>query len=319
MGFGISGNSNAGLGNTVEMDVEVTGILPPENGGTGVANNAAATLTRSGDHAITVTTTDTTSVTLPTSGTLAGSNGSTTDNAITRFNGTTGQIQDSVVRIADTTGTMTWHGDFRTGNLGTDSTNGPYDIWLRTDAKFYLADQMWIQRSGTSNTMIVRVGDSTGGSAGHTIYFRVGDYAEEASFIIAQNYTVANNILHANAHFAIYPWETLTTLTADNQALVLDQYDTGSQSRYRITSSGAGCDTATNRTLVLGNGLYHGQILWLHNVGDPTTNAWELPNAANVVLTTSGAFTPVKKGDNISFSYDSADQIWYETSRAMMA
>lgn len=48
-----------------------TGILSPANGGTGKANNAAATLTRSGSHALTLTTTGTTGVTLPTSGTLA--------------------------------------------------------------------------------------------------------------------------------------------------------------------------------------------------------------------------------------------------------
>jgi hypothetical protein len=47
----------------------ITGIVPPQNGGTGVANNSAATLTRSGNHALTVTTTGTTGVTLPTTGT----------------------------------------------------------------------------------------------------------------------------------------------------------------------------------------------------------------------------------------------------------
>jgi hypothetical protein len=44
--------------------------LSPVRGGTGVANNAAATLTRSGNHALTVTTTGVTGVTLPTSGTV---------------------------------------------------------------------------------------------------------------------------------------------------------------------------------------------------------------------------------------------------------
>lgn len=45
--------------------------LSPASGGTGVANNAAATLIRSGDHALTLTTTGTTALALPTSGTLA--------------------------------------------------------------------------------------------------------------------------------------------------------------------------------------------------------------------------------------------------------
>jgi hypothetical protein len=50
--------------------------LSPARGGTGIANNAAATLTRSGNHALTLTTTNTTSLTLPTSGTLATLGGS---------------------------------------------------------------------------------------------------------------------------------------------------------------------------------------------------------------------------------------------------
>jgi hypothetical protein len=51
----------------------VTGVLGAANGGTGVANNAAATLTRSGNHGLTLTTTNTTSLTLPTSGTVLSS------------------------------------------------------------------------------------------------------------------------------------------------------------------------------------------------------------------------------------------------------
>lgn len=49
----------------------VTGTLSPANGGTGVANNAAATTTRSGNHALTITLTAPTSVTFPITGTLA--------------------------------------------------------------------------------------------------------------------------------------------------------------------------------------------------------------------------------------------------------
>lgn len=52
--------------------------LSPARGGTGVANNAAATLTRSGNHALTLTTTGITGVTLPTTGTLATLAGSET-------------------------------------------------------------------------------------------------------------------------------------------------------------------------------------------------------------------------------------------------
>ena len=49
----------------------VTGVLSPANGGTGVVNNAASTITRTGAHALTLTTTAVSSVTLPVAGTLA--------------------------------------------------------------------------------------------------------------------------------------------------------------------------------------------------------------------------------------------------------
>lgn len=50
----------------------ITGILPPANGGTGVANNAASTITISGAYPVTFTLSETTSIALPTGGTLYG-------------------------------------------------------------------------------------------------------------------------------------------------------------------------------------------------------------------------------------------------------
>ena len=55
----------------VSLTADVTGTLPAANGGTGVANNAAMTVTGSGAYAYTRTLTGTTNVTLPTTGTLA--------------------------------------------------------------------------------------------------------------------------------------------------------------------------------------------------------------------------------------------------------
>jgi len=53
------------------LSTGVTGTLSPANGGTGVANNSASTLTISGNFATTLTVSGTTGVTLPTTGTLA--------------------------------------------------------------------------------------------------------------------------------------------------------------------------------------------------------------------------------------------------------
>jgi hypothetical protein len=62
----------------VSLTSQVTGTLPAANGGTGVANNAASTLTISGAFATTLTVTGATGVTLPTTGTLATLAGSET-------------------------------------------------------------------------------------------------------------------------------------------------------------------------------------------------------------------------------------------------
>lgn len=71
---GVVHNSNVGLlsSSAVLLGSEVSGILSPANGGTGV-NNGTQTLTLTGGNNINFTTTGPTSVTLPTSGTLLAS------------------------------------------------------------------------------------------------------------------------------------------------------------------------------------------------------------------------------------------------------
>lgn len=62
----------------VGLTTHVSGVLGAANGGTGVANNAANTLTYSGNFGLTLTLSNTTSLNLPASGTLATLNGSET-------------------------------------------------------------------------------------------------------------------------------------------------------------------------------------------------------------------------------------------------
>lgn len=70
--------SDALLFNGVQLATISGGVVPPTEGGTGIANNAASTITVTGAYATTFTLSGITSVTLPTSGTLATLAGSET-------------------------------------------------------------------------------------------------------------------------------------------------------------------------------------------------------------------------------------------------
>lgn len=85
-----------------------SGTLAPDQGGTGVANNAAATLTRSGNHALTLTTTNTTGVTLPTTGTISTLAGSETlTNKTLTGNTAVNLVSGSGTLTLNTSGTIT--------------------------------------------------------------------------------------------------------------------------------------------------------------------------------------------------------------------
>jgi len=75
---GTTGLTSSGGPITDSGTITLAGTLAPANGGTGVANNAASTLTITGAYATTLTVTAATGVTLPTTGTLATLAGSET-------------------------------------------------------------------------------------------------------------------------------------------------------------------------------------------------------------------------------------------------
>ena len=88
-----------------------TGVLSPVNGGTGVANNAASTITISGSFGTTLTVTGTTAVTLPTSGTLL-----STAAVVTPAQGGTGVANNAA-------STITISGNYATTFTVTGTTN----------------------------------------------------------------------------------------------------------------------------------------------------------------------------------------------------
>jgi len=100
---------------------DISGTISPVQGGTGVANNAAATLTRSGNHALTLTTSGTTGVTLPTTGTLATLAGGESLSNKTLPNSTSMQILDVNLQIQDD-GDVTKIIKFQAGDITTGTT-----------------------------------------------------------------------------------------------------------------------------------------------------------------------------------------------------
>jgi hypothetical protein len=104
--FDSSGNLKSIIG-SVNLTTGVTGILPAANGGTGVANNAAMTVTGSGNFAYTRTLTGTTNVTFPTTGTLSTLAGTETFTNKTLTNPTVTNYVESVVAIGNSGTTQT--------------------------------------------------------------------------------------------------------------------------------------------------------------------------------------------------------------------
>lgn len=137
--------------------------------GTDILNDTVALTTdTSGDYVATVTGdteitvsgagTEGRAVTLAIASTLtrdtelaAVSTGSSTDNAIVRFDGTTGDVQDSLATVADTTGTITTPGAISAGG-----STGASTIVLRN-----MADSGWVE-CGVSGTTFTCAVDADG-------------------------------------------------------------------------------------------------------------------------------------------------------------
>lgn len=134
--------------------------LSPVRGGTGVANNAAATFTRSGNFALTMTLTGITGVTLPTSGTLATLAGT---EALTN--------KDIDGGVAANTRRITFPKD-TLANI-TSLTRKEGTVWYASDVdKLYKDDGVSLTEIGSGSSGINYIGnpDAEGGTTGWTTY-----------------------------------------------------------------------------------------------------------------------------------------------------
>jgi hypothetical protein len=136
-------------------------VLAATQGGTGVANNVAATLTRSGNHALTITTTGITGVTLPTTGTLATLAGS---EALTNKTLTTPTITTQIangIRLAQSAKTGNYNVAATDSVLYGDSSGGTFAFTLPAagagnagaEVKFVKTDSSFTTISITDGTL----------------------------------------------------------------------------------------------------------------------------------------------------------------------
>jgi len=143
----------------------VTGTLPAANGGTGVANNAAMTVTGSGNFAYTRTLTGTTNVTFPTTGTLSTLAGSETFTNKTLTNPTVTNYVESVVAIGTVTSSNTLSltsGTVQTVTL-TASTACTFTMPTATAGKSFIL--IVTQAAGGSGTAVFTSVKFPGGTA----------------------------------------------------------------------------------------------------------------------------------------------------------
>ena len=145
--------------------VTVAGTLAPANGGTGVSNNAAMTVTGSGNFAYTRTLTATTNVTFPTTGTLATLAGSETFTNKTLTNPTVNNYTEGVVAIGTVTSSNTLSltsGTVQTVTL-TASTACTFTMPTATAGKSFIL--IVTQASGGSGTAVFTSVKFPGGTA----------------------------------------------------------------------------------------------------------------------------------------------------------
>jgi len=145
--------------------VTVAGTLAPANGGTGVSNNAAMTVTGSGNFAYTRTLTATTNVTFPTTGTLSTLAGTETFTNKTLTNPTVTNYVESVVAIGTVTSSNTLSltsGTVQTVTL-TASTACTFTMPTATAGKSFIL--IVTQAAGGSGTAVFTSVKFPGGTA----------------------------------------------------------------------------------------------------------------------------------------------------------
>ena len=210
LGTPTSGTLTSATG--LPLTTGVTGTLPAANGGTGVANNAAMTVTGSGNFAYTRTLTGATNVTLPTTGTLATLAGSETltNKTLTgaAMNGTLGATTPSTV--AATTLAVSSTSSFTTsapsvpggfgfrnriinGDMRIDQVNVGASVSVTTSATYNPVDMFYAQGSNSAGVFSTVRSTSTP-PAGFTNFLRCTTTTADASPAAGATYFLQHKI-----------------------------------------------------------------------------------------------------------------------------
>ncbi|MBS1902108.1 MAG: hypothetical protein JSS75_00190 [Bacteroidetes bacterium] len=178
---GVVHNSSGGVlsSGAVALGTEVSGTLLPTNGGTGVSNSNSNTITlggpivtansfsTAGNFPLTLTTTGTTNITLPTSGTLIASAGALTNNGVVSTNGsgnlvstalTNGQILIGSTGAAPVAATLTAGSNITITNGGGTITIASTASGSGTGSSIYTAPFTVVAATGSSGTTLVDAG-----------------------------------------------------------------------------------------------------------------------------------------------------------------
>jgi hypothetical protein len=252
----------------------LTDIVLPANGGTGIANDNAATLTLSGGFPSTITTTSSTIITLPTSGTLYG----TAAESITST-----QLLNS---LADKTGigsavfsespTITGVPLAPTATKGTNTTQLATTAFVLANLKGHSSINSASSISTSSTTDVVADGMTlTPGAGSYAVTFNSqyaiasGNKTEPGAINLTATYNTlmgksATNTMHAPS----FGSETLTagvyTIAAAGSASGTLTLDAGNDpNAVFIFRFGAAFTTAASTTVILTNGASACNVFWI--------------------------------------------------------
>lgn len=190
----------------------ITGVVSPTQGGTGIANNDSSTLTISGSFGTTFTVTAATSLTLPTSGTLA-----TTSNKLSDFAATTsaelrGVISDETgtgALVFGTSPTLTGVPAAPTASVGTSTTQIATTAFIAAARQITLANNAGFVGDGaTSNDAAFDAWWAGLPAAGGTLEFGAGKYlfsAQIAKTMAAARQSVTIRGLNSDQSILYFP------------------------------------------------------------------------------------------------------------------